>query len=230
MTSPGREPAVLTYSPGGRVLVTAGPAAFGIVLAVLAPILAGWLVDIGFPVLGVVWRVIAEVDDGWKVAVQAVIFAVVGALASVEILRRSTRVVIAAGEVRLETGGRVVTVPRADVDSVFLAGDELIILDRDSREAFRGEPQAGPGPLEKTFLAYGYPWRSGDPFAGLYQPWSPDAGELPVAVEAVLSARAVALRKKAGTEAAELRGSLEKLGYAVRDDGDRQYWRPLVRS
>jgi hypothetical protein len=58
----------------------------------------------------------------------------------------------------------------------------------------------------------------------------PDTGLLPVAADAVLSARAVALRKKAGKEAGELRDTLQKLGYAVRDDGDKQFWRPLVRS
>ncbi|MEU8657772.1 CysS/YqeB C-terminal domain-containing protein [Actinoplanes philippinensis] len=50
------------------------------------------------------------------------------------------------------------------------------------------------------------------------------------AVHLTREARAVALRKKAPREAAELRDSLEKLGYSVRDDGDRQLWRPLVRS
>ena len=46
----------------------------------------------------------------------------------------------------------------------------------------------------------------------------------------MLSARAVVLRKKAAQEAGELRTTLEKLGYSVRDDGDKQFWRPLVRS
>ncbi|SDS11965.1 YqeB family protein [Actinoplanes derwentensis] len=230
MSSTRRDATVLTFSPAGRVLVTVGPAAVGIALAVLLPILARWLVDVGFPVLGVVWRVLAAVDDWWKVAIQAAILAVLGVLASVEILGRSTRVTVAPTGVRLETGDSVVTVPRAEIDFVFLERGSLIILDGESRQMFHGEPQADAGPLEKTFLAYGYPWRADDPFTDLYQPWVPYSGELPVAVEAVLSARAMAVRKKAGKEAAELRGSLEKLGYAIRDDGDRQHWRPLVRS
>ncbi|HWS31106.1 MAG TPA: hypothetical protein VN408_00025 [Actinoplanes sp.] len=230
MSSPRPEATVLTFSPAARALVTIGPTVLGIVLAVLVPILARWLNDIGFPVLGVVWRVIASVDTWWKVAIQAAIFAVVGVLSSVELVRRSTRVTVGPTEVRLETDGRVVTLPRAEIDSVFLQGDRLIILDRESRQTFHGEPQAEPGPLQKTFLEYGYPWRDDDPFTDLYQQWTPGSGELPVAVEAVLSARSLALRKNAPKEAAELRGSLEKLGYAVRDRGDHQHWRPLVRS
>ncbi|MFC4071202.1 YqeB family protein [Actinoplanes subglobosus] len=226
----GREPTVLAFSPAGRVLVLLGPAAAGVLVAVLAPAIARRLVDVGFPVLGVVWRVIASVDTWWKVAVQAAILAVLGALASVEIMRRSTRVTVGVGEVRLETGDRVLSFLRPQIDFVYMDGGFLVILDRDSRHLFHGEPQAESGPLGKTFTEYGYPWRDEDPFTDLYQPWVPGTGLLPVAVEAVLSARAVALRKKAPREATELRDSLEKLGYAVRDDGDRQSWRPLVRS
>ncbi|GAA4966968.1 YqeB family protein [Actinoplanes utahensis] len=225
-----RTPTVLTFSPAGRVIVLLGPAALGILLAVLLPVLARWLVDKRFPVFGVVWRLASSVDAWWEVAVQAVILAVLGALASVEMVRRSARVTIAPGEVRLQTGDDVITVPRTRIDFVFLHGDRLVILDRESRHLFHGEPQADGGPLEQTFREYGYPWRDGDPFTELYQPWVPGTGLLPVAAEAVLSARAVAVRKKAAREAAELRESLEKLGYSVRDEGDRQFWRPLVSS
>ncbi|GIE74312.1 hypothetical protein Aph02nite_02620 [Actinoplanes philippinensis] len=226
----GREPTVLAFSPAGRVLVLLGPALAGVLVAVLAPILARWLAGVHFPVLGVVWRVAGAVDTWWEVAVQVLILAVAGALISVEIVRRSTRVTVGAGEVRLRTGDREVAVPRPQIDFVFMDGGFLVILDRESRRLFHGEPQADSGPLQKTFMEYGYPWHDADPFTGLYRPWTPGGEQLPVAVEAVLSARAVALRKKAPREAAELRDSLEKLGYAVRDDGDRQLWRPLVRS
>jgi hypothetical protein len=226
----GRESTVLAFSPAGRALVLLGPAAAGVLVAVLAPVLARWLVDLHVPVLGVVWRVIASVDTWWEVTIQAAILAVLGALASAEIVRRSTRVTIDAGEVQLETGDRVVSFPRLQIDFIFMDGSFLVILDRESRHLFHGEPQAASGPLEKTFREYGYPWRDGDPFTDLYQPWVPETGLLPVAAEAVLSARAVARRKKAARETAELSGSLEKLGYAVRDDGERQLWRPLVRS
>lgn len=221
---------MLTFDPVGRALVLLGPAALGVLLAVLAPFLARWLVKAHFPVLGIVWKVVGSIDNWWKVGVQAAIFAVVGALISVEIVRRSTRITVGPGEVRLQTGDELVTIARPRVDAVFLRGGVLVILDQESRQIFHGEPQADPGPVERAFREHGYPWRDGDPFDELYQPWVPETGQLPVAVEAVLSARAMARRKKAAREAGELRESLEKLGYAIRDDGDRQLWRPLVRS
>lgn len=225
-----QESTVLAFSPAGRALVLGGPALLGVAVAVAAPIVSRQLVDIGFPVLGVVWRVAASVDTWWKVTVQAAILAVLGAVASAEIVRRSTRVTIGRALVRLETGDRVVSVNRTDVDFVFTDGSVLVILDHESRELFRGEPQAGRAELERGFREFGYPWRDGDPFTDLYRPWEPGSGRLPLEADAVLSARAVALRKKAGREATELREILEKLGYAIRDEGDRQLWRPLVRS
>jgi hypothetical protein len=221
---------VLAFSPLDRALVVLGPAALGVLLAVLVPFLARWLVKVHFPVLGIVWKAVGSVDTWWKVAVQAAIFALLGALVSVEIMRRSTRVTVGPAEVLLQTGDQLVTVARPQMDVVFMRGRLLVMLDQESRQLFHGEPQADPDPIERTFREYGYPWREGDPFDELYQPWVPESGQLPVAAEAVMSARAMALRKKATREAGELRDSLEKLGYVIRDDGDRQLWRPLVRS
>ncbi|GAA0462943.1 hypothetical protein Aca07nite_76300 [Actinoplanes capillaceus] len=221
---------VLTFSPAARVLVLFGPATLGALIGFALPMAARWLADVGFPVLGVVWRVAASVDTWWKAAVQAAILAVVGVLVSAEIVQRSTRITVGSGEVRLRTGDSEVVLARPEIGALFVEGDTLVILDRESRQVFRGEPQADAGVLERAFRDHGYPWRTGDPFADLYQRWIPESGHLPVAVDAVLTARSVAVRRKAAKEAAELRGSLEKLGYAVRDDGAHQLWRPLVRS
>ncbi|MEV0901183.1 hypothetical protein [Actinoplanes sp. NPDC049802] len=225
-----RDGTVLTFSPAARVLVLVVPATLGVLLGLALPVIAGWLVDAGVPVLGVVWKTARRVDEWWKVGVQAAILGAVGVAASVAIIRRSARITVGSGEVRLRTGDVEVVLARPEVAAVFLRGDELVILDRESRQLFAGEPQAGAAVLERAFRDHGYPWRAGDPFADLYQRWVPESGQLPVAVEAVLAARSVALRKKAEKETAELRTSLEKLGYVVRDDGGHQLWRPLVRS
>ncbi|MFC7530615.1 hypothetical protein [Actinoplanes sp. GCM10030250] len=226
-----REPVVLTLGGMGRVLVMFGPVTLGVLLAVVVPPVARWGLSwgIGLP-FGVVWRLAGAMDQWWEVAVQAVILGVLGMVASFEILRRTVRVTIGAERVRLDLGDEERVLSRADIEAVYLDGDVLVVLDRESKQAFRGEPQAEAAVLERAFREFGYPWRDADPFAGLYQRWTPEGGRLPVAVEAVLAARDVALRKKAGKEAGELRDALQQLGYAVRDDGDEQFWRPLVRS
>jgi hypothetical protein len=220
---------VLTLSGGARFLVLVGPAALGLLLAVAIPPFARWALSwgVGLP-FGVVWKIAAEMDEWWKVAVQAAILGVLGVLASIEILRHTARVTLAAEQVQLDLGDDRRTLARTAVGAVYREGDTLVILDRESRPAFRGEPHADNGALERAFRDFGYPWRDADPFAGLYQQWAPGDSRLPVEVDAVLSARAVALRKKAGKEAGELRESLHKLGFTVRDEGDKQFWRPLV--
>ncbi|MEU4424920.1 hypothetical protein AB0F81_30235 [Actinoplanes sp. NPDC024001] len=226
-----REPVVLTFSGVDRALVTAGPAVLGAVLGIVLPMIARWAVDLEIPLpFRPVWVVVGSMDRWWEVAVQATILAVLGALATMEILRRTALVTVADDEVRLDIADDHVRLARAEIEAVYREGDALVVLDRESKQAFRGEPRADKARLEQAFREFGYPWRDADPFAELYHRWAPETGLLPVAVEAVLSARAVALRKKAGREAGELRDALHKLGYAVRDDGDQQFWRPLVRS
>ncbi|MEV6300241.1 hypothetical protein AB0M02_12630 [Actinoplanes sp. NPDC051861] len=230
MKNEARESVVLSLSGAGRVLVMAGPVALGVLLAVVLPPIARWAVGLGIGLpFGPVWRVVGSMDTWWKVAIQVAILGLLGVLATIEILRRTARVTVTAERVRFDVGDEHRTLARSDIEAIFLDGSVLVVLDLESRQAFRGEPQAEAATLERVFREFGYPWRDADPFAGLYQPWSPESGQVPVAVEAVLAARAVAVRKRAGRESAELREALQKLGYEVRDDGDRQSWRPLVR-
>ena len=223
---------MLALSGADRALVTFGPVTVGVLLALILPPVARWFLGLGVGLpFGVVFKVVARIDAGWEVAVQAGILGGLGLLATAELLRRSIRVTVAEEELRLEAAGEPRTVPRADIVALFWGRkDFLVVLDRDSREIFHGEPGARAHKVERTFRDFGYPWHDGDPFADLYQPWEPGSDRLPAAVDAVLRARAVALRQKAEREAGELRDSLQQLGYAVRDDGEQQFWRPLVRS
>jgi hypothetical protein len=226
-----REPTVLTQSRADRALIVFGPAALGVLLALVLPVLARWLVGLGIPLpFGFLVKAVAGVDEFWKLALQAAILGVIGALSSVELLRRITTVTIGDEQLELRTAEDRQTFPRVDIAWLYPDRDHLILLDRDSRWMFHGEPGATRARLKSALVEHGYPWHDDDPFGDLYQRWEPESGRLPVDVEAVLAARAVTLRKKAGKEAEELRETLQKLGYATRDDGDKQFWRPLVRQ
>ncbi|MEU4557905.1 hypothetical protein AB0F72_05930 [Actinoplanes sp. NPDC023936] len=225
------EPTVLALSRTDRVLILLGPAALGLLLALALPPAARWLVGLGGPLpFGFVVKAVAGVHGGWQLAVQAGIFMAVGAVTSAEILRRVTRVTVADDEVELRTAADRRTFARVDIGALYPERDLLILLDRDSRHLFHGEPGASRDRLGDAFRRHGYPWHDEDPFGELYHRWTPDSAELPIEVAAVLSARAMALRKKAAKEVTELRAIVEKLGYTVRDDGTQQFWRPLVRS
>ncbi|BCY12631.1 hypothetical protein [Actinoplanes sp. L3-i22] len=222
-----RETAELGFSPPDRVLITFGPAALGLLLAVVLPRTARWALGLPVPLpFRPVVRVAGAIDSPWELGIQAAILVIVGLFATAALHERLVTVTVGLGEARFGGTG----VPRSEITGLYPDGDALIALDRESRQVVRCHPRARRARLAETFRAFGYPWRDADPYADLYHPWESGAESLPPAADAVLSARAVALRKKAATEAIELRATLEKLGYAVRDEGEKQFWRPLVRS
>jgi len=177
-----------------------------------------------------VFRTVAAVDQPVEIAIQAGICILVGFWIAVASMKEATKLRLTDPELRVTTDAGSRTVARDEVASVFIDGKTLIVLDHESRQLVR-EPHEVPKPtLAAAFVRHGYPWRDTDPYADRYHPWVADTPELPAAVNAVLAARQVALRKKARQEAGQLRSAVEKLGFVVRDEGDRQYWRPLVRS
>ena len=70
-----------------------------------------------------------------------------------------------------------------------------------------------------------YPWVNADPHATEFHRWVPDAPDLSPAANSVFNARAIALEKKHTEDADDLRTEIAKLGYVVREEGQRQYWR-----
>ncbi|WP_436529838.1 YqeB family protein [Actinoplanes sp. HUAS TT8] len=217
----------LGFSPPDRVLVAAGPAAVGLLLTAVLPIVARWALGLGIALpFRAVIRVIGAVDRPWELAVQGAILVAAGLFVTLVSHERLVTITVGPGEARFGE----VSVARGDMAALYLDGETLIVLDRESRQAARCLPRARRKVLEAAFREWGFPWRDSDPYAALYRPWNPGEDGLPPAVDAVLSARAVAVRRKAAQEAGEMLTTLEKLGYSVRDDGDKQLWRPLVRS
>ncbi|AEV86281.1 hypothetical protein ACWT_5263 [Actinoplanes sp. SE50] len=222
-----RTSATLDYSPTDRVLIAAGPAVLGLLLAGVLPIGARWALGLHLPLpLRPAVTVVARVDAPWEFAVQAVLLAGAGLIASAALHERLIPISVSPDRLRL--GGTELA--RAGIAAIYPDRDTLIVLDHESRPAARGIPRARRGTLAATLREFGYPWRDTDPYADVYRPWTAGADGLPPAVEAVLAARAVALERKAGRETAALRDSLARLGHVVRDEGGRQFWRPLVRS
>jgi cysteinyl-tRNA synthetase len=116
------------------------------------------------------------------------------------------------------------------VATVYRDGKQFVVLDRQSRQLVRETPATPMAAVSDAFKRHHFPWRDVDPHAHLFRPWSLGTGELPDSVNAVLTARQAALKNKSTQQVDELRAAVEKLGYVVRDEGHRQFWRPLVRS
>jgi hypothetical protein len=228
-------------SPGGRTVLATpladrlalivGLPALLVLIGLVLPVFARWLLDLsqGLPARPV-WRLLGSVDEPREVAVHLAIWLVLGLLIALTKVKGSTRVTLTDTEVQIRKGDRSQTVARSDVAAVFLDGRTLVVLDRESRQVVRDTHHVPRDLLAGAFRAHGYSWQDADPYADLYRRWIPDTADLPPAVNAVLSAREIALKKKAAQEVREMRDAVEKLGFAVREDGARQHWRPLVRS
>ncbi len=222
---------VLTYPVVDRLVIFLGIPAGAFLVAALLPPLGRWVLGLstGFP-MRPVFRLLGAIDSPREWAVHLVIFLVVGLGVTWAAVTESAKVTLTDDEVRLDIGDRTQTIARADIDAVFLDGKTLVVLDRESRQLFCDSPRASRAALAKAFRAHGYPWQDADPYAEMYRRWVSDTPDLPPAVNAVLAARETALKKKAGQQVRELRDAVEELGFVVRDEGARQYWRGLVRA
>jgi hypothetical protein len=222
---------VLALPVADRLVLFIGIPALVVLLGLLLPPLARWALglSIGLP-LRPVFKLVGAADQPWEIAINLAIWLAVGLGIAFTAFTESARVTLTDAELRLDQGDRNRTIARADVAAVFLDGKKLVVLDSESRHLARDTPAAPAAALAEAFRAHGYPWHDADPYAALYRRWVPDTPDLPAAVNTVLAVRELVLKRKADQEARDLRDAVEKLGFVVRDEDARQYWRPPVRS
>ncbi|GGM62458.1 hypothetical protein ACFFX1_42285 [Dactylosporangium sucinum] len=222
---------VLGLSRFDRVLLWGGLPLLGALAGWGLPVVARWLLSLPWTPFAGPLRLVAELGDGLGRYTGVGAGVLLGAVLAFVAVFETLRVTVSDAELRITEGERTRTVARYDVDAVFVDGNLLVVLDKQSRQVVRDKLEgAGKPGVAEAFRAHGYPWQAHDPYAELFRRWVPDLPDLPVAVNAVLAARAVALSKKSAKDATELRDEVQKLGYTVRDDGTTQHWRPLVRS
>jgi hypothetical protein len=139
--------------------------------------------------------------------------------------RESLTLRITTAEVVLTRPGTTVTVPRAEVIVAFPDRDQLVLLGRTGRELAREPCHLSARRLRAAFAANGVAWADQDPYLSSYRRWVPDLPDLPATAHALLAARQKAVDSGDDTDKRELRAELGRLGYVVRDDRKRQYWR-----
>ena len=123
-----------------------------------------------------------------------------------------------------------VQLSREEVTAVFLDGGTLVVLGRHTEERHRTTWELDRRQLVDALERHGYPWHAaGDPHAAAYRRWVPGLPSIPDDADVVLRARAVALSSGDQDEQEDLRRELARMGLVVRDEGARQYLRPLAR-
>lgn len=210
-----------------RLVIHLGIPALALLVGLGLPVVARWLLDLspGLP-FRPVFRFAGAVDRPWEIAVNLVIWLGLGLGAARSAASEAAVITVDGAEVRLGGGER--GVPRAEVAAVFLDGRKLVVLDHESRQRVRETVPVSAGEAARAFREHGYPWRDADPYADRFRTWVPGAPQLPSTVDTVLAAREAALKRKAHGEVRSLGEAVQRLGYVVREEGNRQYWRPLV--
>jgi hypothetical protein len=139
--------------------------------------------------------------------------------------REALTVRISPAEVVLSRPGTVSKVPLAQVAVAFRERDHLILLGRTGRELAREPSYLSGHHLREAFLQRGIAWADGDPYSSAYRRWVPGLPEIPATAHALFEARQEALKSGDESDQRELRIELARLGYVIRDDHKRQYWR-----
>lgn len=224
MTSPTRA-SVVGLDGGDRAVLYVGAPLVGLGLGWALPRVADWADRQAWvPFQGPV-RLIASWDGGWVPVAFLVVGALAGVLLAAYAVWETLQVILTDDEVVLAAKGRSDVFARADVTAVFVDGKHLVLLGDGTRELVRREHGSKPPQLAQAFRQHGYPWLDADPHADDFLRWVPDLPGVTPAASALLAARATALEKKQTDEADDLRAQLARLGYVVRDEKTRQYWR-----
>lgn len=224
---------VVGHSTTDKVLLYGGLPLLGGLLGFFLPRIADWAAGLRW----IPWQGPLELVSGWDTWwAHAIMVAVglggglfLGAIAMDDTLRLT----VTNTSVELYKNEKTQTITRDQVALAFLDGKELVLQGRDSAELAREKHDQLKGDTKKiaaAFRAHGYPWSdNGDPYAERFRRWVEDDPELPPAVNAVLRARAKAFKSDGAADLRELRSEVAKLGYVVRDQDKKQYWRPAGR-
>lgn len=216
---------VVADPPWVRALVWILFPPLGAVCGWLLGLLVGWVASWpGGPFHGA-FELVDKIPEPFAAIGSVILGALAGLWLVYEAEKDWLTVTVAAGQVTLARRGSVREIARGSVSAVFRDGKRLVLLGPDTEELAREQCDLDIGRLRDAFVAHGFPWRAGDPYAGDYRRWVDDAPELPAGANALLKARARALAKGERDDAAELREELAKIGIVVRDENKRQSWR-----
>ncbi|GAA3076603.1 YqeB family protein [Streptosporangium carneum] len=224
------EPSVVRHSAGTHLFLWTvfpfGGAAVGWLLS-QAP---GWITRI--PALPTMEKIefLARLSGPVMTAVLVVAGLVAGCVVTLMAYDDIVTVEVTPDRTSITRSGDTKTLDRELVGAVFVDGKHLVLLGGDTGELAREKTDHGGDKLRSAFEAHGYPWHDGDPHKGEFQRWVDGMPGLDSHAQAILRARQKALEAKDSDDVAELRAELSRHGVVVREDGNRQYWRPTRRA
>lgn len=191
----------------------------------LLKLLAGWAVTLPWVPFRGPLELVDSIPEPWATVGALGVGLVGGLVLSLMWHGEWLAVTVSPERVLLEGDEYAAEFERADIAAVFVDRSHLVLLGHDTGELVRRPSELDVAALKAAFTRHDYPWRDGDPHAGEYRRWVPDAAGLPPGANALLSARSKVLGSLDDADAKELRAELVKLGVVVRDEKKKQYWR-----
>lgn len=222
---------VVRVPAGERALIALGFPVLGMAAGWGLIAAADWVAGLDWaPFQGPV-KVVSKIPEPWATLGAVALGLVVGVLLVLTAIGERLTVTVrhdAAVLARADSPAR--SVARGDVAAVFTDGKALVLQGADGAEHAREVSDLRAADLRAAFTGHGYPWRDDDPYAGRFRLWVPDLAGLPEGANALLAARAKALKKHEAEESAVLLAELHRLGVVVRVEKGRQYWRTATPS
>lgn len=190
---------------------------------------AGWLLSLAWTPFRGPLKLIDSIPEPWATTGSLVLGAAVGLFFAAWAAHDRLTVEVSDETLTLTTGGKSRTLDRTDISAVFFDHRKLVVQGRSSEELARESHDLPAATVADTFQRHGYPWLDADPHRDDFRRWVEDMPGLPPAANALLKARAKALKDSDSDDATELRTELGRLGVVVRDEGKRQFWRLTSR-
>lgn len=229
--SPNNKKTVVGFSTTTGIIFYGGFGAAGLVLGYFLPKLAAWALKLPWVPFEGPLKLINSFSGIWLDTILALLGLIAGLVVASIAVKETLVVTITDEEVQLDKDGFKQTIGKKEIDTVFLDEKQLVILGKSGYELAREKIDESPKMVVDGFKRHGYSWSSeGDPFKCEYRRWVPDTPDISTTANALMRAREIALQKKDVTDIKDLRKELIKLGYIVREEETRQYWRKVQKT
>ena len=208
-----------------RAAVWIGVPAAGAALLLGLDRLADVVADLSWAPMRGPFRLLQSIPEPQATIGALMLGAVAGLILAGLVDAESLSVRFSGREVVLHRPGVTRTVPRTEAALAFQDKDKLVLLGRTGRELAREPCHLSAKRLAAAFRSQGIAWSEKDPYADAYRRWIPNSPDVPAEANAVFAARQEALKSGDERDITELREELGRLGFVVRDDHKRQYYR-----
>lgn len=229
--SEGRSVGTTTVGPEAvfHAVVWVGFPVLGAAAGAVLAVALDWVVGLSWAPFQGPLTLVDELTGTWTLPALVASGLVLGLVFALIAQNDAARVTVGADEVVLNQGGDESTVPREAVATVFEEYGRLVLQDVSGcRPGGVLLEDVSVEKVREAFVRHGYDWVEKDPYDKEFARWVPGAPGLHSQADAVLGARQEALEKNNGVRSEDFRQELAKLDVVVREDGDRQYWRPAV--